>query len=169
MDHDDRFPDEVLLHFIERLPTTIRDIVLARCCKAFGRLQLIPNQDLFATFRAILREAEDEARAYSCAKMIAVVELALQDDGWRCEAAFDRDLCEATGARRFSTIDLQAPLAQKLWQAAQNEFTALRGGPLSIGSLQNMLGNESEERPHVRAAPREVHNGQRESVRGNGR
>src|SRR5690606_40691056 len=47
-------------NFIERLPTTIRDVILARCCKAFGRLQLTQYQDLFATFRAIVTPRSEE-------------------------------------------------------------------------------------------------------------
>lgn len=150
MSLNEAFPDEVLLHFIERLPTTVREIVLARCCKAFGRLQLVPKQDLFATFCAILRERNDEARVYTCAKMIAAVELALEDEGCRSEAAFDRELYDATGARRFSNIDLRAPLTQKLWQAARTEFLKLRSGPLSVRSLHEMLTDAFDEQSDSR-------------------
>lgn len=130
-------PDHALLQFVERLPLTIREVILAHCCMAFGRLQT-ESQDVQATFSAILRRAEGVAPAYSCAKMAAVIELALEME------EFDHDVCESTGSHRFD-IDMQAPLTRKHWQAARTEFQALRGGALSVRSLHTMLKEYGED------------------------
>lgn len=140
-----RSPDEALLNFIERLPTTIREVVLARCCKAFGRLQLTQNQNLFATFKAIVRAQDPETRAYTCAKMIAVLELALHDECAGTHAALAAELEQASG-RVAGSYDLQTPLAQKHWRVAREEFFALRKDMLETASLHLMLAQPSEGR-----------------------
>lgn len=140
-----RSPDAALLSFIERLPTTIREVVLARCCKAFGRLQLNQNQDLFATFRAIVMASDPEARAYACAMMSAVLELALHDEFAETHAALASQLETALGGHAGS-FDLQTPLAQKHWRVAREEFFALRKEALDTASLHLMLAQPSEGR-----------------------
>ena len=139
-----RRPDLALLHFIERLPTTIREIILARCCQAFNRLQLDQVQDLFATFRAIVSPPELEAQAYALAKMIAVLELALHDEmaGTHSELA---ERLEKAG-RLGGSLDLQTPLAQKHWQVAREEFFALRRDVLAVDALHQMLVQAPEGR-----------------------
>lgn len=141
----ERSPDAALLNFMERLPTTIREVVLARCCKAFGRLQLTQNQDLFATFRAIVTASDPEARAYACAMMSAVVELALHDEFAETHAGLAAQLESAPGGHPGS-YDLQTPLAQKHWQVAREEFFALRKEVLDAASLHAMLAQPSEGR-----------------------
>ena len=140
----DRSPDTILLHFIERLPTTIREVVLARCCQAFHRLQLGQRQDLFATFRAIVLAQDLETRAYTCAQMIAVLELALHDE----LAAMHSELAERleqTG-RQPGSLDLQTPLAQKHWRVAREEFFALRRDVLAVDAVHRMLVDAPEGR-----------------------
>lgn len=141
-----RSPDVTLLNFIERLPTTIREVVLARCCKAFDRLQLSQNQDLFATFRSIVIAREDqEARAYACAKMIAALELALHDESAGTHTALASEL-ERSQCRQSGSYDLQTPLAQKHWRVAREEFFALRKDGLDAASLHSMLVEQSDGR-----------------------
>jgi hypothetical protein len=136
-------PDEALLDFVGRLPAAMRDLVLARCCMAFDRLHLTPKQDLLATFRAILMTPDGDARAYMCAKMSAVVELALREDGEAVQAAIARASFETAGPDRCDGISLQAPLTQKDWDTARDEFLALRAHALSIKSLHHMLTQAS--------------------------
>jgi hypothetical protein len=130
-------PDHVLMRFVERLPTTIRDVILARCCMAFGRLQR-PNQDLVGTFRSILTAPSGEARAYMCAKMVAVVELALHADV-DSRDPHDDESADAATPHPFWNAALKAPLIQKHWRAARNEFLSLRKDMLSVDSFQAML------------------------------
>jgi hypothetical protein len=122
---------------MERLPTTIRDVVLARCCQAFNRLQLDKHQDLFATFRAIVSATDVEWRAYTCAKMIAVLELAFQDEVASTHSALALRLEES--GRQAGSLDLQTPLAQKHWRVAREEFFALRRDALALDALHQML------------------------------
>lgn len=129
----DEAPDDVLLRFVEALPTTIRDIVLARCCLAFGRLQHPGEQDLLATFRAILTAPELEARAYTCAKMGAVVELALSVGPSDGRQAAERD------RMRRPDMNLKSALALKHWYAATEEFQALRRDALGTEALRRLL------------------------------
>jgi hypothetical protein len=143
--HSQRSPDAALLHFIERLPTTIREVVLARCCQAFGRLQLTQHQDLFATFRAIVMAAEPEARAYACARMIAVLELTLHDEFAETHSELAREL-EKAPCRPAGSFDLRTPLAQKHWQGAREEFFNLRKDALGTESLYRMLVQPLEGR-----------------------
>jgi len=138
-----RSPDAALLNFIERLPTTIRDVILARCCKAFGRLQLTQYQDLFATFRAIVTPNNPEARAYACAMMTAVLELALHDELAVTHTALAAELETAPG-RQPGSYDLLTPIAQKHWQAAREEFFALRKEVLDTASLHLLLAQPQE-------------------------
>jgi hypothetical protein len=137
-------PDEVLLHFIDRLPTTIRDVILARCCMAFERLDFTRNQDLSGTFRAILVAPRGKVAVYRCAKMAAVVELALYEYGEADTNSIVSELHATTGSHRFDENSLKAPLAQRHWQAAYDEFLSLRGGALSTRSLYTMLMEEGE-------------------------
>jgi hypothetical protein len=140
----DRSPDTILLHFIERLPTTIREVVLARCCQAFNRLQLEQRQDLFATFRAIVVAHDPEMRAYTCAQMIAVLELVLQHE----HAAAHSELAERLerAGRPAGSLDLRTPLAQKHWQAAREEFFALRRDALAVDAVHRMIVDAPEGR-----------------------
>lgn len=143
--HSSRTPDLTLLHFIERLPTTIREVVLARCCQAFGRLQLRAHQDLFATFRAIVLVPDLELRAYACAKMAAVLELALHDEFAESHSTLAQELDTAAG-RQVGSLDLQTPLAQKHWRVAREEFAALRRDGLAVDALSRMLVEAPEGR-----------------------
>lgn len=139
-----RSPDQALLNFIERLPTTIREIVLARCCQAFNRLQLDQAQDLFATFRAIVSAPNPEARAYACAKMISVLELALHDECAATHSELAQRLERA--GRPTGSSDLQTPLAQKHWRVAREEFFALRREVLGVDALHQMIVQAPEGR-----------------------
>ncbi len=139
-----RSPDQALLHFIERLPTTIREIVLARCCQAFNRLQLGQHQDLFATFRAIVSAPDLETRAYTCAKMISVLELALHDEFAATHSDLAKRLEEA--GRHSGSVDLQTPLVQKHWRVAREEFMALRRDVLGVDAIHQMLVETPEGR-----------------------
>jgi len=127
------------LDFVEQLPTTVKDVVLARCCMAFDRLQPDPQQDLSATFRAIIVSGDDGQTAYTCAQMAAVLELILCSP----EARLPRGGCEAaTGQRLGGTWG--SPLAQKHWSAAQDDFARLRTTALHPQSLRMMLIRDSE-------------------------
>jgi hypothetical protein len=145
----DRSPDELLLHFVERLPTTVRDIVLARCCLAYGRWHPTQKQDLFATFRAILQAPEGEMRAYMCAKITAVIELALHDEYPASHATLARELLGPRAHGQLGTVDLESPLTQKHWRAAKEEFLGLRRDGLNVESIHRMLGHAAaaERRP----------------------
>jgi hypothetical protein len=132
-----RSPDSILVHYIEHLPTTIRDVVLARCCQSFNRLQLDQHQDLFATFRAIVSAPDVECRAYTCARMIGVLELAFQDEFASTHA--DLALRLEQSGRLAGSLDLQTPIAQKHWGVAREEFFALRRDVLAVDALHQML------------------------------
>ena len=140
----DPSPDNVLLRFVERLPTTIRDVILARFCVAFGRLQPTAHQDLPATFRSILMTPAGEGRIYSCAQAVAVLELVLHEGSACSQEALARALAETAGFQRFQDIDLHAPLAQRHWQNAREELLALRGTTLSVESLSRLLADDLE-------------------------
>jgi hypothetical protein len=111
---------------------------------AFERLHFTPNQDLLRTFRAILIAPQGKARAYRCAKMAAVVELALYEYGEGHRESIAGELLETTGSHRFDNNNVEAPLAHRHWQASHDEFLSLRRGALSIKSLHLMLMEEVE-------------------------
>jgi hypothetical protein len=132
-------PVDALLDFAEQLPTTVKQVILARCCMAFGRLQPDVQQDLFATFRAIVVSAEAGQAAYVCAQMAAVLELTLCSP----EAPLPREWYRAAADQRLDRIDLDSALAQKHWRAAQDEFARLRNTLLHPQSLRMMMILES--------------------------
>jgi hypothetical protein len=140
LEYDERSPEHVLLRFVERLPTTIRDVVLARCCIAFDRLQASSPQDLFATFRAILLASDRAPLAYTCAKMISVVELALAVP----DAPFQRDWHAAIQTQRIDAVDWDGPLTRRHWRAAREEFMRLRATVLDVRALSDMLPEAAE-------------------------
>lgn len=148
----DQSPDEILLKFIEGLPPTVRDVILARCCMAFGRLDASPNQNLFGTFRSILMP-EGQSQAYVCAKMAAVVELALYECDSGSGAALANELLERTGSHRFVSIDLQAWVAEKHWRAARDAFLELRREALHSESLSRMLVQARDRRERGQRIP----------------
>lgn len=134
-----RDPSDVLLKFVARLPTTIRYVILARCCMAFGRLHVTQRQDLLATFRAILTTPVGEQRAYVCAMMTSVVELALHHNGADSQASLVRLLSESPAGQAFGSFDPEAPLVQKHWEAAREDFQALRRSELGTPSLHSAI------------------------------
>ncbi|MBN1239680.1 MAG: hypothetical protein JXB36_14345 [Gammaproteobacteria bacterium] len=144
----DPYPEDVLLRFVERLPTTIRDVILARFCMAFGRLQPTDNQDLSATFRSILMTPAGEARAYACAQAVAVLELVLHEGSACSQEALARELAGTAGSRRFEGIVLDAPLAQRHWHNAREELLALRATSLGIDALCRLLANRLDASEH---------------------
>jgi hypothetical protein len=131
-------PDDALLEFVEALPATVKDVILARCCMAFGRLQPVPRQNLSATFRAIVQAGGPPQAAYTCAQMIAVLELVLCSPEAPLPAAWH----EAGAAQRLHNIDMQSPLTQKHWDAAREEFSQMRVTLLHARSLQRLLFRE---------------------------
>lgn len=142
-------PVDALLDFVEQLPTTVKDVILARCCMAFDRLQPDPQQDLFGTFRAILVRGDAEEAAYACAQMTAVLELTLCSP----EVRLPKEWYEAAVAERLDDVDLESPLPQKHWSAAQDDFARLRSTRLHPQSLRLML---------IRASAREADTAERE-------
>src|SRR5690606_18705690 len=102
-------PLDALLDFAEQLPTSIKDVILARCCLAFDRLQPHVQQDLFATFRAIVVSGNPAQAAYACAQMAAVLELTLCSP----ESHLPPEWYEAASRHRLVAVDLDSALAQK--------------------------------------------------------
>ncbi len=72
-----------------------------------------------------------------CAKMIAVLELALHDETAETHTGLAQRLMQS--GRHNTNIDLQTPLAQKHWRGARDEFFALRRDGLGAESLKSML------------------------------
>src|SRR5690554_2298173 len=100
-------PLDALLDFAEQPPTTVKDVILARCCLAFDRLQPHVQQDLFATFRAIVVSGEPEQTAYACAQMAAVLELILCSPESRLPGGW----YHAAARHRLVAVDLDSALA----------------------------------------------------------
>jgi hypothetical protein len=71
--------------------------------------------------------------------MAAVVELALQDEDAGSHATLAEGLSGTARSRLFGNVDLKAPLTQKHWQAARDEFLGLRRDALNVESLHGML------------------------------
>jgi hypothetical protein len=138
LDNTTEAPDDALLDFVDELPATVKDLILARCCMAFGRLQPVPRQDLSATFRAIVRAGDAVQAAYTCAQMVAVLELVLCSPDAPLPAAWH----EAAAAQRLYNIDMQSPLTRKHWEAAHEGFSRLRATLLHSQSLRRMLLRE---------------------------
>src|SRR5690606_26519171 len=86
---------------------------------------------------AIVSASDLEQRAYTCAKMIAVLELALHDELAETHADLAERLEQA--GRQTGSMDLRTPLAQKHWRVAREEFFALRREMLCVDSLHEML------------------------------
>lgn len=131
--------DVVLIDYVEGLPTTIKDVVLARCCMAFDKLEFGHDENLLALFTSIIQPAGRASPIgiiYECAKMIGVISLALETGTLDYEA-FYRHLHEQTGGQMFNEMSLRAPLADKHWQAAREQFQSLLEGPLSPPSLRS--------------------------------
>jgi hypothetical protein len=128
-------PADLLKAFAANLPTTIRDLILARCCIGFGRLEGRPNQDLLAAFDEIMDEVKGHELAYRCAMMAGAMELALQNEGPDPES-FNREMYEQLGNPMFKAKELQAPLDKRHWAQAVEEYDVLRSAGLHPYALR---------------------------------
>ena len=130
-------PNEILFDFLERLPITIKEVVLARTCMAFGKLGLEPEQDLMATLRTVAGHSPTDL-PFRISALCGAVELALiheQND----EDIYKRLSAEHPESELFAKMALQAPLKDKHWQSSVESFALLRSGPLSAPALRAWL------------------------------
>src|SRR4051812_41981576 len=113
--------DEIINQFVATLPSTICRIIMQRCCLAYGLLNISnATTDVAALYGSILGSAADiTIQSYECAKLIGVMELALQGES---EEAFWRDLAAQHDAPIFNLSALQAPLIEQHRQAALTKF-----------------------------------------------
>lgn len=128
-------PLDILREFGLGLPTTMRDVVLARCCMGFGLLEGKANQDIPGDFAKALSGIDTIEAGYRCAAWCGVMELALFDEpnenGW-----IDKLAAEHPGNDTFTRMALQQPLKRKHWQDAAAQFHDLRQGVLSPEALR---------------------------------
>ncbi|MCW5703874.1 MAG: hypothetical protein KIT82_14985 [Bradyrhizobium sp.] len=128
-------PDAILLQFAAELPITIKNVVLPRCCSGLGLLEGRPGQDFFETLRSTLKCERHRERPWKVAILCGVMELALEheegDQAWLSELAAKYPEDET-----FAHMALQAPLKDKHWQLAREEFAQLRAGILSSQALR---------------------------------
>ena len=126
-------PDQALKEFARKLPDTIKEAVLVRCIGPFGLFRLDPDQDLYATFCSILDDAEHRYLAAECAKLIGVMELALQHS--RGDEKFYGELAEQTGSPIAKGLAMRAPLRDRHFEGALAKFSRMRSTVLSPRSL----------------------------------
>jgi hypothetical protein len=114
----DRSPDQVVLDFLDVLPTTIREQVLFKCCFGveaadFADLAL---EDRLAILDKFLRDP-GFSTSYRCAQLIGVVEMVLEPPASKAKKPLMERHLEAA-RDRFAELrrDLLSPQALAAWQ-----------------------------------------------------
>jgi hypothetical protein len=114
----ERYPDQIVLDFLDTLPATIREQVLFKCC--FG-LEAANFADLALEDRlAILEEFLHDPRgstSYRCAQLIGVVEMVLEPPASTPKKPLSERHLEAA-RDRFAELrqDVLSPRALAVWQ-----------------------------------------------------
>jgi len=135
-------PDDALLSFLEKLPPTIKDSVFAggpsSALRMLGYggpsgLDLIMDfPNMASHVRTALKEATDPACL--CVMMIGAVEFALEHP--EGDEEHYKELFEEYGVPVFRDIALRAPLRDRHFEAAREEFRSLRKTVLSAGFVR---------------------------------
>lgn len=127
------WPDALLKKFARELPATIKDAVLVRCIGPFGLFALDPNQDYYALFCSIIDDAAPRRRAAECAKLIGVMELALEHS--KGDEEFYSEAAKETGSTILEEMALRAPLRDRHFENARAKFYEMRATVLSSKAL----------------------------------
>jgi hypothetical protein len=122
-------PGTVLKKFAAGLPGTIKDAVLVQCIDAFDLFRFDPKLDLFAMYCSIIDDARPHRRAIECAKLIGVMELALEHD--EGDAEFYAKIAKETGSTEIEVLGLRAPLRVRHYRSARESFRKIREASLS--------------------------------------
>jgi hypothetical protein len=134
-ENDINEPDTIFIRFAAGLPITVQSVVLARCCIGLGLLEARPGQDHLATLRSALGADTQIVRPYKVALLSGIMELALEheegDPAYLSKLAKDHPDVDS-----FERMALQAPLKDKHWQIAREQFAELRAGILSSQALR---------------------------------
>lgn len=128
-------PDAVLLIFVDGLPDTIRDIIIPQACIAYGRFEARPGFDYRAAFAELLRTRDDSWRMFDVARMVGVIETLLIIDPLH-RTLHEKLAAEHQDVEFFAVSALQAPLKEKHYERARDDFHLLREGPLSPSALR---------------------------------
>jgi hypothetical protein len=127
-------PDEVLLDFLAKLPSTIRDSVLAGCLIAFDLVRLDPDRDALTDLREALKEGSATGRPYQCAMLMGAVELCLEQ--LKGDAEYYQELWAEHGIESFRDMALRAPLRDRHYEGSREAFRKLREDALSPRTLR---------------------------------
>lgn len=128
-------PDAILIEFAAQLPITIKDVVLPCCCMAFDKLSGTRGQDYFETFCSLLASDQHVVRPYKVAVLCGAMELALEREAG-ADSYLEKLAKEHPGETTFARMALQAPLKDKHWQQAREQFADLRSAVLSSQALK---------------------------------
>ena len=128
-------PDAALIQFAAGLPITIRNVVLPRCAIAVDLLEGRPGQDFLETFKSVLNCKRPTERPYKVALLCGVMEFALEHEAGD-QAWLEKLAAEHPENDYFARMALQAPLKDKHWQIAREQFAELRSGILSSPALR---------------------------------
>ncbi|BAV45284.1 Peptidase M23B [Mesorhizobium loti] len=123
-------PDERLIEFLDGLPVTIRDGVLFRCCFGleagdFAELGTIDNLTILKVFL----DEHPRHRGYRCAQLIGVLEIVLVPPKGNEE--LNQKIYEETGHEAFRDAAIRAPLNERHFELARQQFAELRRTSLS--------------------------------------
>lgn len=134
-------PDDALLAFLEKLPLTIKGSVFAGGLSCALRLlgyeafEVMMNlENLVPLLRKTLKEGYAEQRACKCAMIIGVVEFSLEHP--EGDKEFYEKLWKKYGDTLFRDTALRAPLRDRHFAGANEEFRSLRETDLSARFLQ---------------------------------
>ena len=122
-------PVAALVGFADRLPTTIREVVLFRCCLGLEPLTIDDRRDYREQFASFLEKATMPSKVFRCAMMIGAMEFALREE------EVSNKLWREHGNEVLRDVALRAPLRARHWKKAQEEFRKLRKGPLGNDAL----------------------------------
>lgn len=141
-------PGDAIKKFAADLPNTIKDSVLVGCNSAFVEPSLanLHPEKFQVTFNSILDNVRPRKRAAECAKLIGVMELALQQSG-EGDEEFYKEAAEETGLIELSTMAMRAPLRHRHYKAARARFREMRETVMSARALHLWKGLLEEEDP----------------------
>jgi hypothetical protein len=130
--------DDALCEFLDGLPTTIRDLVIGRCCLALRLLKARPLFDAPPLDRLLWRHLESQEpvyRASDLAHVIGTIEIVLEPDLIDRETLY-RGLDDQDPSPDFNLSALESPLRSRHFASARERFRELRTGDLSPSSLR---------------------------------
>ena len=130
-------PDEILKSFVHGLPTTIREVIHAQCCIAFDHFEAKPGFDFSSAFDELIdqsKKGRETWRALQVAKMLGVIDVLLVPDPLFREV--HEKLAEEHDEPFFAEMALRAPLRERHFERARQEYLELRDGPLAPETLR---------------------------------